>query len=228
MKNTQILIAILSLTLTAAGQNEIRNKNTGSIKAGMFFQNDFYFTYDNYETDYYFYTRNRSTEQGGYFYAGYEYQTVFPNKQVIALEPKLGVMLMDDKTGYLAGNDTKCFWKNTGFYKFGMSWYIGYRYINIPRTEVVSLQDGMYEQTLNYEANIHHIDTDISFIPFQFTFSRGFILESHVGMGITWRFEKPGHDNIPDEALEQLEKTTSYPYFPKFGIKLGYRLIGSD
>jgi hypothetical protein len=224
MKKAFLIFVMTGLVMAVSGQNEVKNKKIQSIKLGSFFQNDFYFTYDNYETDYYYYTRHRSTEQGGYFFGGYEYLILFPGKKAVSLEPKAGVMLMNDKTGFFAGHDAKFFWKNTPYYRLGVSLYAGYRYININRTEVLSLDNGMYEQTLNYKANLHHIDLDISLIPFQFTFPGGFILESSMGLGFSWRIANPDESGLTDEARQQLEETTFHPYFPKFGLKIGYVL----
>jgi hypothetical protein len=224
-----MLFAMLSIALTVAAQNEVKNKTTGSIKVGTFFVNDFFYV-DNNPPDYdgfYLYRTRRLTSEGGTcFFAGYEQLVFLPNKHVLSIEPKIGVIELNHRTGYMVGNDAKYFLKNTGFYRFGLSWYLGYRYYTKSQTEVVSLENGMYEQTLDYDAVVQHIDTDISLIPFQFTFHGGFILESNVGFGISWRFEKPEGDLKPDEARQMLEKEFTHPYFPKIGLKLGYVITG--
>lgn len=221
MKKTVFLFGLLLMGCIAFSQTPPENKKTHGIKLGSFFQNDFYYTYDYYNFENY--TGYRRTELGGYFYGAYEYEIEYTNKKVISIEPKLGLMLMNQQTGFFAGNDVKFFWVNTGFFRLGASVYVGYRYINMERSETISMENGMYSQIFSYQTHLQHIDTDLSLIPFQFNFpNSNFNLESHIGFGFSWRLENPKGNELNENIKQQLAETSFHPYFPKLGIKVGY------
>ncbi|MEZ5197685.1 MAG: hypothetical protein R2764_15235 [Bacteroidales bacterium] len=221
MKKFIFLCGFLFLVVSAFGQDTSETKKTSGIKLGTFFQNDFYYSYDHYDYDYY--TRYRSTEPGGYFYGAFEHAIEYTSGKIISIEPKLGLMLIHSQTGFFAGNDVKFFWINTGFFRFGASVYFGYRYINMERSETLSMENGMYQQIVIYQTHLQHIDTDLSLIPFQFNFpNSNFNLESHLGFGVSWRFEDPKGDMLNPAVEQQLKETSFHPYFPKLGIKVGY------
>lgn len=215
-----LIISIFSVSV-ALSQTPGENKKTHGIKLGTFFQNDFYYRYDYYDFEYY--TGYRRTEPGGYFYVAYEYEVEYPNKKVISIEPKLGLMLMEQQTGFFGGNDIKFFWVNTGLYRFGASAFVGYRSIHFDQSETLRMENGMYSQLFVFETQLQHIDMDLSLIPFQFQFPKSHInLESHFGFGFSWRIEKPAGDDLSEEVKQQLDETSFHPYFPKLGIKVGY------
>ena len=123
----------------------------------------------------------------------------------------------------MVGSDFKFFWINIPFYKMGVSFYLGYRYLNDNRTETISMKNGMYEQVVNYNTDLHFIDWDISIIPFQFTFTDIPVnIETHIGFGITRRIETPDEDELKPEIYDELKKSSTHPYFPKIGFKIGY------
>lgn len=221
MKKAILLFGLICVVIIGYCQTTSENKKTNGIKIGTFFQNDFYYTYDYYDYDYY--SRYSRTEPGGYFYAAYERTINYTNGKAISFEPKVGLMLVRSQTGVFAGNDFKFFWYSNGLYSIGASFYVGYRYINMNRIETISMENGMYQQTISYTTDIHHLDMDISMIPFRFDFSKsGLNLEGHVGMGVSWRFENPQDSQFSNIVYQELKETSFHPYFPKFGIKLGY------
>jgi hypothetical protein len=221
MNKTILLLGLICFVMIGYSQTTTENKKTNGIKIGTFFQNDFYYAYDHYDYDYY--TRYRRTVQGGYFYIAYDYSINYSNRKAISFEPKIGLMLVSKQTGIFAGNDSKFFWYSNDFFSIGASFYIGYRYINMDRTETISMENGMYQQILNYTADIHNIDMGISMIPFKFNFSKsGLSLESDIGMGVSWSFENPQNSQFNNFVYQELNKKSFHPYFPKLGIKLGY------
>jgi hypothetical protein len=220
MKKTLMLFGICCLVLLSFSQTENEVTNTNGIKLGSFYQTDFYYSYDHY--DYYYYTSYTRVAPGGYFYIAYDYTINYKNGKALSIEPKIGLMLIRQQTGMFVGNDVKFFWYSNGFYRFGASFYVGYRYITMDKTATISMENGMYQRTLSYVTNIHHIDTDIAMIPFQFNFKSGFNLECHVGMGFTWRIENPQDSPFKSNIKYQLDEVSFYPYFPKIGLKLGY------
>lgn len=220
MKKILLIFGICCFVSLGFSQTETEIKKTNGIKIGSFFQTDFHYSYDYY--DYNNYTSYSRVVPGGYFYVAYDRTIIYPNGKALSIEPKIGLMLVRQQTGMFVGNDLKFFWFSNGFYRFGASFYVGYRYITMEKTETISMENGMYQQTISYVSDIHHIDTDISMIPFQFNFNGGFNIECHVGMGFTWRIENPQDTPYKSDINYQLDEVSFYPYFPKFGLKLGY------
>lgn len=226
------LLALWGLQLAAQQQvvdakveNITVSAPTQMLKLGATFHNYPGHNNDYYDSYYGYYSNSYSDKRRGYFSLSYEYAVPFANNHLAyAVEPKIGFLLKEHAKGGFAGTEFKFYWLNKPYYRMGISVYLGYAITQGKEIAYVPMQGGMYIQRYDYTATMHSVDADISIMPFHFRIKHTPItLESQVSLlGRSFVQFNPDREDVPDEAYEQLKRSDSYPYLPKFSIKIGF------